>query len=278
MNISLSISLLLFIYIINYCFSASDDQKNDKEYAQAERRVKSLACSILSNTNIPFVKNTRRQIKDLLKKNEIIQKTADMKEKMPEFLAAICYSKIETDDAQEIVEKLSKRKMDVLQNQEYEELFEIKPDLNFTKIKRIMKRVKKIMKKIEKEEIKQENENENNDTQSFDLDEDNPDLNSTTKFSINNIINKIKKFFNNTEKKKLYIIGINVLIIVITIVVIFCTDNKSNNKDENGNEKKDEEKKKKNENNEEKKEGNNDEENKKGEQKTSDKKIKRKKE
>ena len=260
------IPLILLIYI-SLSFSASNDPKNDKEYARAERKVKSLACSILSNTNIPFFKNTRRQIKELLKKNEIIQKTADMKVKMPEFLAAICYQKIETDDAQEIVENLSKRKMEILEKKEYIDLFDIDPNLNFTKIKRVMNRVNKIMKKIENEEMKQEEDNK-----TFELDEDNINLNETNYFSMNSIMFKFKKFFKSIGLKKLYIIGINIVFILITIIAIFCFNNNSNKNETKKNEKgnKNEEKKENNQNNEEKKKDNIKEKNNKEEEKNTE--------
>ena len=235
------ISLIIFINI-HLSFSASEDEKKEKEIAQAERKVKTLACTILSNTNIPFYKNTRREIKELLKKNDIIQRTAELKVKVPEFLAAICFTKIEINTAQEIVESLSKRKMEVLEKKEYEDLFAINPDLNFTRIKRVMNRVSKIMKKIEKEELKKEEEDNN---KTFELDEDNIDVNGTNYFNFNNMILKFKNFLNNLDAKHLYGIGINLIFIIATTIVIFCVNNKSDESNNNETENKTKEKKEK---------------------------------
>ena len=142
----------LFLLIIIFDLSYSTTEAEEKEMAAAERRIKALACSILANTKYAYSNYTKRQIKDLLRKNNIIKKAKDAQNKVFEFLRAICYKKIESYTASNLIEKVSQSKMEVLEDDDYAELFIIDPELNFTRIKKVMKNVKKIMKKIEKEE------------------------------------------------------------------------------------------------------------------------------
>ena len=144
--------LILIILQINIIFILSDSNSDDKEYARQERRVKSLACSILANTQYSYVNHTKREIRELLKKHNIIQRAAESHQKIFEFLRAICFKKIETYTANKIIDDISDRKYDILDNEDYAELFIIDPNLNYTKIKNVIKRVNKIMKKIEEEE------------------------------------------------------------------------------------------------------------------------------
>ena len=144
--------LIPFLIIIIFDLSLSLTEAEEKEMAATERRIKALACSILSNTKYAYSNYTKREIKDLLRKNNIIKKAKDIHNKIFEFLRAICYKKIESYTANNLVEKVSQSKMEVLEDDYYAELFIIDPDLNFTKIKKVMKTVKRIMKKIEKEE------------------------------------------------------------------------------------------------------------------------------
>ena len=148
------IFLLLLLQInINFIYS-EDDKPTEKEIAQAERRVKSLACSILSNTHYAYSNHTKRQIRELLKKNNIIQRAAESHDKIFEFLRAICYRRIDEEIASRIVDELSQKRYEILEDEDYAKLFKIEPNLNFTKIEKTIKRVNKIMKKLEKEEAK----------------------------------------------------------------------------------------------------------------------------
>ena len=156
------ILVLIQIYI-NFIYS--EPKPTEKEIAQAERSVKSLACSILANTHYAYSNTTKRQIRELLKANNIIQKAAESHQKIFEFLRAICYREIEVETANRIVDDLSEKKYDILKDEDYGKLFRIDPNLNFTKIKKVIKRVNKIMKKIVEE---QENQNKNETTDNSD--------------------------------------------------------------------------------------------------------------
>ena len=225
--------LILLIFININIVSLSSDPKNDKEYARAERRVKALACTILSNKRSEF----KRSLKDLLLKNNIIKRSIEAKEKIPEFLAAICYTKIETYEANQIVDKISKKQLDVLEN-DYSNLFEIDPKLNFTKIKRIMNRVNKIMNRIIEEEEKLTKEKKENGT--YVEEEDFGDKFNI--FNITNIIFKIKKLFNNLGFKAVLGICFNFVILIFGIFMLFNKKPEDKNIKDNKSEKNEEEK------------------------------------
>ena len=143
--------LILLLIHININFIYLEDKLSGKEI---ERRVKSLACSILTNTQYAYSIHTKRQIIELLKSNDIIQKEEESNEKIFEFLRAICYKKIEVETANRIIDDISKKRYEILDNEEYGNLFKIESNLNFTKIKNAIKRINIMMKKIEKEEEK----------------------------------------------------------------------------------------------------------------------------
>ena len=241
--------LILLILQVNIIFILSDSTSDDKEYARQERRVKSLACSILANTHYSFVNQTKREIRELLKKHKIIQRAGESHQKIFEFLRAICFKKIETYTANKIIDDISDKKYEILENDDYAELFIVDPDLNFTRIKNVIKRVNKIMKKIEDEEEKRKK---------------NETLNNTQPNYIKNL-----QFFTGIELKAIIGILISLIIILITTNIIFyCknpkgdiiiekvnekTINKDNkiveDKDKNNKEEKKEEKKEENSNN-----------------------------
>ena len=246
--------LLLFQININIIFAASD---NDKEYAKAERKVKSLACSILANTRFAYSNQTKRQLRDLLKRKKIIQRAAESHTKIFEFLRAICFKKIQTSTANRIIESVSNKEYEILEREEYAELFQIDNNLNFTRIKNVIKRVNKIMKKIEEEE---ENKKKNET------------LNETEKEGLINIT-----LFKNIGDKTFFGVYISFMFIVLTSIIFF---NKKNKKEYQGNEIENNEDKKKsnkkdNDNNEENKEKvkDNNESNKKNYKDNKDKEI-----
>ena len=241
--------LFLIILQINIIFILSDSKSDDdKEYARQERRVKALACSILANTQYTYANHTKREIRELLRKHNIIQRAAESHQKIFEFLRAICFKKIETYTANKIIDDISDKKYEILDNEDYAELFLIDPKLNYTRIKNVIKRVNKIMKKIEEEEEKRKR---------------NETLNNTEPKYIKNL-----KFFTGVGLKAVTGILISLIIILITTNIFFYyknqqgdfliekVDEKTNNKDNKNVEDKDKN------NKEEKKEENKKEENK----------------
>ena len=241
--------LFLIILQINIIFILSDSKSDDdKEYARQERRVKALACSILANTQYTYANHTKREIRELLRKHNIIQRAAESHQKIFEFLRAICFKKIETYTANKIIDDISDKKYEILDNEDYAELFLIDPKLNYTRIKNVIKRVNKIMKKIEEEEEKRKR---------------NETLNNTEPKYIKNL-----KFFTGVGLKAVTGVLISLIIILITTNIFFYyknqkgdfliekVDEKTNNKDNKNVEDKDKN------NKEEKKEENKKEENK----------------
>ena len=241
--------LFLITLQINIIFILSDSKSDDdKEYARQERRVKALACSILANTQYTYANHTKREIRELLRKHNIIQRAAESHQKIFEFLRAICFKKIETYTANKIIDDISDKKYEILDNEDYAELFLIDPKLNYTRIKNVIKRVNKIMKKIEEEEEKRKR---------------NETLNNTEPKYIKNL-----KFFTGVGLKAVTGILISLIIILITTNIFFYyknqkgdfliekVDEKTNNKDNKNVEDKDKN------NKEEKKEENKKEENK----------------
>ena len=199
--------LILLILQVNIIFILSDSNSDDdKEYARQERRVKSLACSILANTQYTYVNHTKREIRELLKKHKIIQKAAESHQKIFEFLRALCFKKIETYTANKIIDDISDRKYEILVNEDYAELFLIDPDLNFTKFKNVIKRVNKIMKKIEDEEEKRKK---------------NETLNHTEPNYFKNL-----KYFTGIGLKTTVGVLISLIIILITTNIFFYWKNR----------------------------------------------------
>ena len=158
-------SFISFLFFLRIYISLSDENtKREKEQLRAERKYKTLACSILANTHYAFSNITKKQVKELLIKNNIINRSIDAKEKIPEFLTAICFKKIDIDQANDIIEGISEKRFDIINENDYSNLFIVKPDLNFTRIKKTMNRVHKIMKQIKEEDRKHEEEKEKNKT------------------------------------------------------------------------------------------------------------------
>lgn len=243
--------IIIILIFLNICLVIlTDNTKDNKEYKKTERRVKALACTILSNRHPSFFQNTKKELKELLFKNKIIKKNIEAKEKIPEFLAALCYTKIGIYQANQIIDKISQKQLDILEDEDeqYKNLFEIEPDLNYTKIKRIMNRVNKIMNKIVEEEKKLKKKQKGNETfveEDFSLEFNN----TKSSFNLTKIINRFKTFCNEYGYKAIFGIAFNTLLIIIAIITFFYRDNDKNIKIE------------KSENNEVNKNGNKKEEN-----------------
>ena len=157
-----------FLFFLRIYFSLSDEKddnaKREKEQLRAERKYKTLACSILANTHYAFSNITKKQVKELLLKNNIINRSIDAKEKIPEFLTAICFKKIDIDEANDIIEGISEKRFEIINENDYSKLFVVRSDLNFTRIKNTMNRVHKIMKQIKEEDRKRALEDQKNKT------------------------------------------------------------------------------------------------------------------
>ena len=232
---NLIIPLLLFIQI-NLTFLSETHSKKEKKqkiFSQT-KKTKALVCSVLSSSPISTEKNTKRQIRELLKKNEIIKRTAETKEKIYEFLTAICFKNIKDETANDILNALSEKKPEVLTKREFIELFEISPNLDYKKIQKLMDTVNEILDQIEEEEEKsgffdyeylsylQKKKNKNN--------------NNKSNLDFRNIFKDIKEYMQDfeIETETLYSILFSLIMIILSFLICFYKikyeENQNNNK------------------------------------------------
>ena len=235
----LIIPLLFFIKINLPILTKEDTAKEINQYSK-EKKAKALACSYLLSTPIPTEKNSKRQIRDLLKKNGIIEKKSETKEKIYLFLTALCYRKIKDTTANDILVDISSKKTETLGKKELTELFNISPNLNYKKIQKTMNTVMDILDQIEEEESK----NDKNKDADEDSDENMDDDEKKKKRNISKIkeiIDNIKEYLEDFEFETKTIYGIIIsLLIIIVVSVILCKKNKindNNNNEENSKEK-----------------------------------------
>ena len=216
-----------FLFFLRIYFSLSDEKddnaKREKEQLRAERKYKTLACSILANTHYAFSNITKKQVKELLIKNNIINRSIDAKEKIPEFLTAICFKKIDIDEANDIIEGISEKRFEIINENDYSKLFVVRSDLNFTRIKNTMNRVHKIMKQIKEEDRKRALEDQKNKTKVK------PSKGKTG----NGVVGKAKMIFKNFGVQ----IAIGILACFLIIIITSMSLNDKSDKKEKDNKK-----------------------------------------
>ena len=216
-----------FLFFLRIYFSLSDEKddnaKREKEQLRAERKYKTLACSILANTHYAFSNITKKQVKELLLKNNIINRSIDAKEKIPEFLTAICFKKIDIDEANDIIEGISEKRFEIINENDYSKLFVVRSDLNFTRIKNTMNRVHKIMKQIKEEDRKRALEDQKNKTKVK------PSKGKTG----NGVVGKAKMIFKNFGVQ----IAIGILACFLIIIITSMSLNDKSDKKEKDNKK-----------------------------------------
>ena len=216
-----------FLFFLRIYFSLSDEKddnaKREKEQLRAERKYKTLACSILANTHYAYSNITKKQVKELLIKNNIINRSIDAKEKIPEFLTAICFKKIDIDEANDIIEGISEKRFEIINENDYSKLFVVRSDLNFTRIKNTMNRVHKIMKQIKEEDRKRALEDQKNKTKVK------PSKGKTG----NGVVGKAKMIFKNFGVQ----IAIGILACFLIIIITSMSLNDKSDKKEKDNKK-----------------------------------------
>ena len=218
------ISFLFFLRIyLSLSDEKDDNAKREKEQLRAERKYKTLACSILANTHYAFSNITKKQVKELLIKNNIINRSIDAKEKIPEFLTAICFKKIDIDEANDIIEGISEKRFEIINENDYSKLFVVRSDLNFTRIKNTMNRVHKIMKQIKEEDRKRALEDQKNKTKVK------PSKGKTG----NGVVGKAKMIFKNFGVQ----IAIGILACFLIIIITSMSLNDKSDKKEKDNKK-----------------------------------------
>ena len=148
--IILSILLLQIFYI--FCLPASDAIMKGKELEDLEKRAKALACNFLTSSSLLAFADKEKQIKDLLKKNKIFKKDSEAQDKIQNFMTSICYSKIDSQTANEILIKISEGHTEIPGKDKYKHYFDFDMKGDFKKYKKIMNELNKVMKDIEAEE------------------------------------------------------------------------------------------------------------------------------
>ena len=229
---NLIIPLLFFIKINLIILTKEDTVKELKQYSK-EKKAKALACSYLLSTPIPTEKNSKRQIRELLKKNGIIERKAETKEKIYLFLTALCYRKIKDTTANDILVDISSKKTETLGKKELVELFNISPNLNYKKIQKTMDTVMDILDQIEEEESKTAKDKDEDNYENMDDDEKKKKRNT---FNIKDMINNIKEYFEDFELESKTIYGIIISLLIIIVVSVFLY-NKNKSNDNNNKEK-----------------------------------------
>ena len=229
---NLIIPLLFFIKINLIILTKEDTVKELKQYSK-EKKAKALACSYLLSTPIPTEKNSKRQIRELLKKNGIIERKAETKEKIYLFLTAVCYRKIKDTTANDILVDISSKKTETLGKKELVELFNISPNLNYKKIQKTMDTVMDILDQIEEEESKTAKNKDEDNYENMDDDEKKKKRNT---FNIKDMINNIKEYFEDFELESKTIYGIIISLLIIIVVSVFLY-NKNKSNDNNNKEK-----------------------------------------
>lgn len=227
---NLIIPLLFFIKIDLSLLENEDIVKESKQYSK-EKKAKALACSYLLSTPIPTEKNGKRQIRDLLKKNGIIEKKAEIKEKIYLFLTALCYRKIKDTTANDILVEISSKKAEALaKRKELVELFNISPTLNYKKIKKTMDTIMDILEQIEEEDSKIVKNKEEDGDDNMD---DDIKKKKGNKLNFKDMINNMKEYFEDFEFESKTIYSIIFSLLIIIIVSIFLS--KKNKKNHNNN-------------------------------------------
>ena len=225
---------LLFFIQIDLIFLAKKDSERIPLYISEEDKSKVLVCSFLLTTPLSTEKNNKKQIRELLIKNGIIKRKNKSKEKINLFLTSLCFRKIKDKTANDILEGISEKRKEILDNKQLAELFNISPNLNYKKIQKIMETVNDILEQIDEDDSKYVKYKDEYKDENMDNEEIKKDKNT---FSFKRIINDLKEYYEDfeIETKTLYGIIFSFSIIIITIIVFLCR--KKNEVDNNKREK-----------------------------------------
>ena len=225
---------LLFLIKIELIFLAKKDSERIPIYVSEEDKAKVLACSFLLTTPISTEKNSKKKIREILIKNGIIKRKNKTKEKINLFLTSLCFRKIKDKTANDILEGISEKRKEILDNKQLPELFNISPNLNYNKIQKIMETVNDILEQIDEDDSKYVKYKDEYKDENMDDEEKKKNENI---FSFKKMINDIKEYFEDfeIETKTLYGIIFSLSIVVITIIAYLCS--KKNKVDRNKGEK-----------------------------------------
>ena len=177
------------IPVIKENYNIEELIQNYKE--QLEKKAKTLACSFISDSFLLSMSNKEKQLKEILKKNKIIKKDSEADKAIPNFVSALCYSKIRPETANEILIHVSEGKTDLPNRENYKYLFEINSKVDYKSIKKYMDEMNQIMKDIEEEEQSLHEKRK-----------DDPDLDKNIKNLEKKMVRNKHYMENNEEKDK----------------------------------------------------------------------------
>ena len=183
--------LFIFLIFISYifCLPSSDAIMKGQELEELEKKAKALACNFLTTSSLLTFANKEKQIKELLKKHKLLKKDSEAQAKIQNFMTSICYSKIDSQTANEILIKISEGHTEIPGKDKYKNYFDFDIKGDFKKYKQIMDELNKVIKDIEAEE-----------KALHDQRKDDPDLEKSMK-DIERKLIKNKKYEENLEEK-----------------------------------------------------------------------------
>ena len=151
--------LLFFIYLlisfiqIIITSSISDGVMKVQEFEKMEKKAKTFACSLLSDSSI-ISKKKEKKIKEYLKKNNFLKSDAEynIQEKIKQFKTTICYDNIYIDKANDILMQLQDGNYDFINDKSLSKFFEFDTKSDFKELTKNLKETIQIMEDLRKEE------------------------------------------------------------------------------------------------------------------------------
>ena len=124
-----------------------------KEFEQMEKKAKTFACNLLSDSSI-LTKKREKKIREYLKKNNFLKSDseANTREKIKQFKTVICYDNIYMDKANDILMALKDGNYDFIEDKSLSKYFDFDSKSDFKELTKNMKETNQIMEDLKKEE------------------------------------------------------------------------------------------------------------------------------
>ena len=161
----MNILILILINLFNIISSLPPIMKA-RDYEKLEKKAKILACSVLSDSSSIGKRSIKKDINDLLRKHKLIKGQYEAKEKVHEFMTAICYEKIQPETANDVLKSAQEGNFHF---ENYSNLFTYGPNINVRRTKELMNEVKEKLKEINDEDENEEEEEFDNEKYMNDL-------------------------------------------------------------------------------------------------------------
>ncbi len=131
----------------------SDNVMKAKEFEQMEKKAKTFACNLLSDSSI-LTKKREKKIREYLKKNNFLKSDseANTHEKIKQFKTVICYDNIYMDKANDILMALKDGNYDFIEDKSLSKYFDFDSKSDFKELTKNMKETNQIMEDLKKEE------------------------------------------------------------------------------------------------------------------------------